>query len=284
MKKRCFPGTFFKWCPFTILFSALAFHPLVTVHALHQANGLYAGYFTGIKDIRGRFKEVSVNFTVPAIKPTLQHSVVSIWVGLGGVGQFTSPLELVQAGISIDWYPDQHRQVNTAWWEFIGKKSVPARAMNPALLIQAGDQIKVNVSSNLNNDEKDSFQVTNVTTGQNVIHQETDPSVLSDSAAAECVVEAPTINGSLALLASFSPITFTGCNILDDQNNIRPIGDFQNQQQDNLYRTDILDISKRLVTSTSPLKNRSTFTVTRIGLESILRTGKLRTSSRRKSL
>jgi predicted lipoprotein with Yx(FWY)xxD motif len=251
-----------KGSMFIILFSILAFRPSTVVHAFTQANGLYAGYFTGVNNVRGKFREVSVSFTVPAIKPTPLHSAVGIWVGLGGTGRFTSQVELVQAGISADWYPDQHKQKFGAWWEVIGKgKSVGSRPMDTDLPIQAGNQIRVDVSSNLNGDSKDTFRVTNVTTGQSATHQETDPTALSDSAAAECVLEAPSSGGELPL-ANFGTVTFTGCTTTDDQGNITPISAFEDQQQDSLYITDINDDSGVPITTTGPLENQATFNVT----------------------
>ena len=192
-----------------------------------------------------------MQFTVPTLTATqgIADTSVSEWVGVGD--GLTSPIELVQAGVSSDIDPAGH-QTNYAFWEVVGGGvSIAAQALN--LSVEAGDQIWVYVSSNTDSDGYDGFLIKDLTQGTSQIAYQLDPNAFSDSSSAECIIERPSVNTGPRPLARFGVISVTGCSAhTNDQPGMVAIGHFTH---------DLIDMVKDGVTlaHTGPLTNGSDF-------------------------
>jgi hypothetical protein len=165
---------------------------------------------------RGTYRQAKVEFRVPTISNIQPGHWVSIWAGVGGV--VAGGRVLVQAGVTVK--PGSNgKQVNTAWWEVVPGFS--QQSLHFAHL-HAGDTIIVIVSSNLGNDGKDRFFVED--TSQHTGNVDESGSMVlsgpfSDSATGECIVERPTLGGTLGEggtlteLANFGTEQMVGCDV-----------------------------------------------------------------------
>jgi len=213
---------------------------------------IWAGYIARGK--RGTYTEASMFFTVPKLRGTrgVADTSASEWVGVGD--GLTSPIELVQAGVSSDVDPRGH-QTNYAFWEVVGNGlSVSVQPL--ALTVKPGDRIWVYVGSNANHDGYDGFLVEDLTQGTSQTAYKWDPNAFSDSASAECIVERPSINTGPRPLAQFGTISIRGCDAYTNgQRGMAAIGYFPH---------DLINMVKDGVTlaSPGPLTNGNDFTVT----------------------
>jgi hypothetical protein len=146
---------------------------------------------------RGTYRKAEVTIQVPSITGTVDD-IASAWTGVGGDSQITSPNVLVQAGVYVQKKSSGQR--NVSWVEVYPQVA----AYNlPLCRLDVGDTVDVYVTSNLNNDGYDYFELTNTTascynsctvhTNNTGIHDTCGFSggsgYNSDSATGECIVE-----------------------------------------------------------------------------------------------
>ena len=154
---------------------------------------------------RGTFKVAEVDFRVPSIPTIASSQRVSIWAGVGGDSNHTSPVKLVQAGVGVQ-RAAFGGQYNTSWWEVAPYNT----AQNlPLSRLNAGDEVFASVSSNYKGDGYDYFFIDNETVSSYNDHYLY--SQFSDSATGECIVERPTVGNTLTHLANFGTEQLNEC-------------------------------------------------------------------------
>ncbi len=181
---------------------------LSSIHADNLLGHKNSKNWTGNEAVasRGTYTQAKMDFIVPTITGSPAGDRVSVWAGLGGDPDVTTPSVLVQAGVD-SYIDDSGNQVNTPWWS-------SAQVANdlPMGTINAGDTIEVIVSSNLIGDNQDVFTITDETTNDPYTFTLVGGGGLSDSATAECIVERVGISGgSPPPLAQFGTININNC-------------------------------------------------------------------------
>lgn len=107
---------------------------------------------------RGVYRSATMQFYVPSINTSLSNAKLGIWTGVGGDESVTSSAVLVQAGVVITVV--NGHQSNESFWEV-----VPGFAAQnlPLCRLNVGDEIYVDVESNVNNSGYDYFEIENET-------------------------------------------------------------------------------------------------------------------------
>jgi len=164
---------------------------------------------------RGTFRAASVTYYIPSVTCCNDYAEVGFWAGVGGQGLRTSPLSLVQAGMATIIEPTY--RFNWAWYEVVNP-SCDLNDCNPVNLdlpdMYPGAEITIIVSSNIDNDGYDYFDVCNNTYGycESAFDYTTDD--FSDSATGECIGEEPSLVDGL--YADFGTEEVYGCDVYDD--------------------------------------------------------------------
>src|SRR5205807_5612452 len=96
---------------------------------------------------------------------------------------------LVQAVIQSHWDAKTNTQINAARWEVVGPKNRYETIVLSETNIHVGDKIAVDITSNGVNGNKSSVIMTDLRTNIRLSQDITGYASISDSSAAECVVE-----------------------------------------------------------------------------------------------
>jgi hypothetical protein len=151
---------------------------------------------------RGTYRAATIEFNVPYISLSNPNAAVSVWAGVGGDQNYAgNGWVLPQVGVSVN--PSGNSQYDESWWEVApvdnSEINLPLKRLNP------GDRVYAYVSSNLNNDGYDYFEIENESIDNYNSHTVSGSSYFSDSATGECVVERPSLYGNPVPLAEFDP-------------------------------------------------------------------------------
>lgn len=159
---------------------------------------IWAGYVVELDLEKPHEQIISVNasWTVPRIRVTSRDAFSSAWIGVGGRFDKT----LIQAGTEHDSI--NGKEYYSAWYELIPDEAVRI----PDLDISAGDLITASIT--LTNSEKSEWliKIYDVTKGRE-FHQTFVYN--SSQISAEWIVESPTVEEQVSMLANFGTITFT---------------------------------------------------------------------------
>ncbi|MCL5946519.1 MAG: G1 family endopeptidase, partial [Chloroflexi bacterium] len=148
------------------------------------------------------FTDVKGTWTVPQVDCTKNpNSEVGVWVGLDGVESPT----VEQAGISSRCR--QGVAQYSAWVEIF-----PGDPHTVDLAIAPNDQISAEVR--YLGGQLFRLSLTDLTTGRSFAAGYNAPG--ANLSSAEWIVEAPLVNGTIATLATFSPITISGATVTAD--------------------------------------------------------------------
>jgi hypothetical protein len=162
----------------------------------------------------------------------------STWAGIGGINSNN----LVQAGADgNNWDAFTHNY--DAWIE-----NTASGYEATLFSINCGDAIFVEIASG------NCMYLVDETSGKNSGWRCTGPN--ADSSMAECIVEAPTINGSVANLSNYGTETLSSCQIeIGGASTNYGIGNVPHDYY-NMYN------GSRLLSSTGPISNGDTYTMT----------------------
>ena len=205
----------------------------------------WAGYVVASDLERPHEQIIAVNasWTVPRIGVFSSDAFSSAWIGIGG--QFDKTL--IQAGTEHDSVNGQ--EYYSAWYELLPDEAVRITDMR----ISAGDLIIASINLVDSDTDQWAIRIYDVTNGegfyQTLVYN-------SSRLSAEWIVERPTVNDEISLLANFGTLTFRDSyvKIGDDVGNI---GSFPYSQ---VIMTN--DLSLQLA-SVSPLSaDGSSFNVT----------------------
>jgi len=195
----------------------------------------WSGYIAD--EAPGTFKAASITFTVPTLRGQSGDHVAS-WVGLGG-GLTPAP-RLVQAGVD-SWIDDAGRQINAPFWEVVPGFTEQIVALNTD--IQAGDRVSVSVSSV----GRDTFLISDLSTGASASFVLRGATNLTDGASAECIVERPSVDRSLIPLAQFHALAISRCQVSASSTRLTPISNWSHRP------LNIVNTSGQVLASTGPL-------------------------------
>ena len=156
---------------------------------------------------------VNASWIVPQVNASADDSYSSTWIGIGG----QLDKSLIQVGTEQDAANGQ--VTYTAWYELLPSFAVHLNSM----IVSPGDTMIASI--NLVNSDSNQWiiQISDETTGQtfskNIFYNSTISS-------AEWIMERPTVNSQISILANFGNITFTNCYV--NINNVAgSIGKFQ---------------------------------------------------------
>jgi hypothetical protein len=143
---------------------------------------------------RGTYGSATLTFNVPFLgsgQPS--NAVDSVWVGLGGDGQYLNSNSVVLPQIGVDSTASGsdscgNHQYNESWWELAEAGDTGATNL-PLTRLCAGDRIYIYVSSNLQNDGENYYYIENMTTGDFNPYTPPTKQDFSDGATGECVQE-----------------------------------------------------------------------------------------------
>ncbi|MEY9845447.1 hypothetical protein ABH940_002525 [Streptacidiphilus sp. BW17] len=184
---------------------AQASHESHSLHGLHQRTGAvtnasvestnWSGYAaTGSS---GAYKSVSTSWVQPSVSCGSATTYSSFWVGLDGYSN--SALE--QTGTEADCIGGH--ATYGAWWEVL-----PAsESAYSGVTVAGGDSMSASVTDNGNGTF--TMTLTDSTKGWSKSTTHAGSSGYQDSSA-EVIAEAPEVNGSIASLANFGTVNFTG--------------------------------------------------------------------------
>ena len=142
---------------------------------------------------------VSGSWTVPSVAITRSDTFSAAWIGIGGQTDST----LIQVGTEHDSLGGQ--AVYSLWYEMLPADSIAI----PNINVSPGDEINASIS--LLSSSTNTWQITiqDVTTGQGFSQNF---AYNSTRLTAEWIVERPTVNNQLSVLANFGSVTFTNAN------------------------------------------------------------------------
>ena len=168
--------------------------PLIRVRAVAQhlstASSNWSGYAIG-----GTYRSVTGSWTVPSVVPSGPTAYSSTWIGVDGMAD----RDLIQTGTESD-YVNGHVQYD-AWWEIL-----PASEKVIATLpVDPGDRMTASITSGARS--RWTIVISDVTTGRSFTHVRT---YHGPGASAEWVEERPELGRTLATLADYGSVTFTG--------------------------------------------------------------------------
>lgn len=141
---------------------------------------------------------VSASWVVPTVLTSVDDSFCAVWVGIGG--QFEGDGTLIQTGSEQDSVSGN--AVYSAWYELLPNDSVTITSIN----VSPGD--RMNASISLVNSASNTWliELEDITAGERFSQEFVyNSSMLS----AEWIVERPTVDSTLSILADFGSLTFT---------------------------------------------------------------------------
>jgi len=157
----------------------------------------WAGYTvaSNLESLHEQVVGVNASWTVPRIGVSSSDTFSSTWVGIGG--QFDKTL--IQAGTEHDSVNGQ--EYYSAWYELLPDKAVRI----PDMRISAGDLITVSITLVDSDTDQWAIRIYDVTKDdgfyQTFVYN-------SSRLSAEWIVERPTVNDEVSLLANFGTLTF----------------------------------------------------------------------------
>jgi Peptidase A4 family len=154
---------------------------------------LHSSNWSGVADTGGHYMSVKGSWKVPTIVAAPGNRFAADWVGIGGF----STGDLIQAGTSEQMVGG--RASYNAWTEILPAAEVPI----PGFTVHPGDAMTVTVKKGTGNHW--TIVVKDATSGQTFTKHLTYASCLCS---AEWIHEAPTVNGSQAVLASTTNAVF----------------------------------------------------------------------------
>ncbi|HUJ84971.1 MAG TPA: G1 family glutamic endopeptidase [Candidatus Acidoferrales bacterium] len=164
----------------------------------------WAGYAVASSNLFPQPQVVSVNgsWVIPRINPSAVDTFSAVWIGIGGQADTT----LIQAGSEQDSLDG--KAIYSLWYELLPENSITLNNITAS----PGDQISAIISlldSKTNNWQ---ISIADLTTGacftQNCYDQNFNYN--SSRLTAEWIVERPTVNNQISVLADFGSVTFTG--------------------------------------------------------------------------
>jgi hypothetical protein len=141
------------------------------------------------------FLNISASWAVPSVKSSQTDTFSAVWIGIGGQLDNT----LIQTGTEQDLIDGQ--PYYSTWYEMLPADSVPIDAIN----VSPGDEISASISLVDVTNNRWLVQITDLTNGQAFNQTFV---YFSSRLSAEWIVERPTVNDSIAALASFGSATF----------------------------------------------------------------------------
>jgi ribosomal protein L24E len=151
--------------------------------------------WSGYIESNGPFTAVTGTFSVPSLSTgTPGSDQMSAWVGIDGGNGDNS---LIQAGINESPDPNNANDfIIQPWWEIL-----PAsETFISSVAVHAGDQVAIDINQISGTDWR--ITLTDQTNGQSFT---TDQTYTGQAATAEWIVEALTVNGTVATLAPYAP-------------------------------------------------------------------------------
>ena len=163
----------FDWAGYSVTSNALFAQPLVT--------------------------HVSGSWTVPTVTVTAVNAFSAAWVGIGGLGEPT----LIQVG-------SQHDSVDgkahySLWYEMLPDDSITI----PEITVSPGDKITASITLTNSNANEWLIQISDLSNGQTFSQIF---AYNSSRLSAEWIVERPTVNNQVSVLANFGVVTFIEIN------------------------------------------------------------------------
>ena len=156
---------------------------------------LHSSNWSGVADTGGTYHSVKGSWKVPTVTAAPGNRYAADWVGIGGC--CTGDQTLIQAGVG-EQFANGTASYN-AWTEIIPA----AEVVIPGFPIHPGDAMTVSVKKG--NGNQWTIVVKDATSGQTFTKKLTYASCLCS---AEWIHEAPTVNGSQAVLASTTNVVF----------------------------------------------------------------------------
>jgi hypothetical protein len=185
---------------------------------------------------------VNASWTVPRIRVASNDTYSAAWIGIGGYSDKT----LIQTGTEHDSVNGQ--EYYSAWYELVPDKAIRITDMS----VSAGDVITASISL-LNSDTNEwAISIYDVTNGQGFYQTFV---YNSSRLSAEWVVERPTVNDEVTLLANFGNLTFTDAYVKIGDN-VGRIGNFS------YSKVEMTNSASALLTSVTSIgADASSFTV-----------------------
>lgn len=191
-------------------------------------------------------RNISASWIVPMVTPSPIDAFSDVWIGIGGLTDDS----LIQTGTSQDSVDGAG--VYEAWYELLPDYSITITSIN----VSAGDEITTSISLLDAGTDQWLIQIADITSGQSFSQSFF---YLSSRLSAEWIVERPTINNTLAVLANFGSATFADLKVSMDSRS-GTAADFP------LSRVMMYDRQNIQLVTVSELAVRgSTFTVTYLG-------------------
>ncbi len=185
---------------------------------------------------------INASWTVPRLRVYSTDTFSAAWIGIGGHSDKT----LIQTGTEQDSVNGQ--EYYSAWYELVPGEAIRITDMS----VSAGDNITASISLLNSDTNKWAISIYDVTKGQGFYQTFF---YNSSRLSAEWVVERPTVNDEVAVLANFGNVTFTD-SYVKIGGNVGRIGNFSYSKVEMTN-----SVSKRL-TSVSPINpDASSFTV-----------------------
>jgi hypothetical protein len=185
---------------------------------------------------------VSGSWIVPTVTITESDTFSAAWIGVGGQTDST----LIQVGTEHDSIGGQ--TVYSLWYEMLPANSITIPNVN----VSPGDEISASIT--LLSSSTNTWQITiqDMTTGQGFSQNF---AYFSTRLTAEWIIERPTVNNQLSILANFGTVTFTNA-IAKLSSTTGTISTFPNYEilMENRQNT-------KLVTVSSLSRDGSSFTI-----------------------
>ena len=184
----------------------------VSTSALDVLNSTHTSYslnWAGAVQVGSGFKKVVGTVTVPQASGG-SGAAASAWVGIDGD---TCGRAILQTG--IDFYGDGRFD---AWYELIPDGSFAFQDFG----MSVGDQIRMTVEAHTSTSGVATLE--NLTTGQTISHDFTNPPSELCEENAEWIVEDFIMNGNLIPFANFGSVTFTEASAEGSSGTVTPAG------------------------------------------------------------
>jgi hypothetical protein len=185
---------------------------------------------------------INASWTVPRLRSFSTDTYSAAWIGIGGQSDKT----LIQTGTEHDSVNDQ--EYYSAWYELVPDDAIRITDMS----VSAGDNITASISL-LNSDTNEwAINIYDATKGQGFYQTFV---YNSSRLSAEWVVERPTVNDEVAVLANFGSVTFAD-SYVKIGGNVGRIGNFS------YSKIEMANSVNKLLTSVSSINpDASGFTV-----------------------
>jgi hypothetical protein len=207
-------------------------------------SNIWAGYVVTPDSGNPEDQVVGINasWTVPRLRVFSTDTYSAAWIGIGGHSDKT----LIQTGTEQDAVNGQ--EYYSAWYELVPDKAIRITDMS----VSAGDVITASISL-LNSDTNEwAISIYDVTNGQGLYQTFV---YNSSRLSAEWVVERPTVNDEVTLLANFGNLTFTDAYVKIGDN-VGRIGNFS------YSKVEMTNSASALLTSVTSIgADASSFTV-----------------------